>query len=156
MEKSEAARRYWIEPAKLSHVGELARSLRPGDRREIEIAGLAPRHAIRSCIRQSTFARTAFIDGQIAGMIGLAGVLLSDVGEPWMLTTPVVERLPTFFLREARKGVQDMLALKPKLEGYVDADYEAACDFLTALDFRLDDPIPYRGARMRRFHMERA
>lgn len=156
MRQSDAATRYRVVPATMAHCYALARNLRDGDRKEIAVCGLEPRRAIRGCYRQSIFARTAFIDGEIAAMMGMAGVLLSDVGEPWLLTTPAIERLPTFFLREARKGVQEMLAIKPKLEGYVDASYEGACDFLTALDFRLSAPFAHRNGRLRRFSTERA
>jgi hypothetical protein len=149
--------RYELRPAEISDVHVLARTLRDGDRLEMTSLGLSPVMALRRAFRGAIIRRTAIIDGEIAAMWGMEGAMLGPVGYPWMLTAPPVERVPIAFLREARKGVCEMLRLKNRLEGHVAADYTCACRFLEVVGFRLGEPEPKgpHGIKFRSFVMER-
>lgn len=83
--------------------------------------------------------------------------MLSDVGYPWLLTTPVIEKLPVSFIKEGRKQAMEMLHKRRRLEGHVAADYRQACRFLEALGFTLGEPEEFGPlkAKFRKFTMER-
>ena len=87
--------------------------------------------------------------------------MLSDEASPWLMTTPIFERMfhesPRTVLREGRKQVSDMLAAKRYLSNHVDASYLGACRLLDALGFRIEPPAPYgpNGAMFCRFWMTR-
>ena len=149
--------RYYLRPAQISDVYNLARTLRDGDRLEVASAGLTPAATLRTAFRHAIIRRTAIVDGEIAAMWGMGGEMLGEVGYPWMLTAPPVERVPIGFLKEARKGVADMLRMRNRLEGTVAAQYTCACRFLEALGFVLGEPKPIgpRGGLFRTFTMER-
>lgn len=139
------------------HLRLLADGLRAGDREEIAAQRMGPYRVLRRTFRDSLWSRTAFVDGEIAAMFGLGGLVLSDLGLPWLLTTPAVERIPVTFVKRARDAVQDMLNMKPRLENHVLASYTGACRLLEVLGFLLDEPHPYGpdGVMFRRFHLER-
>ncbi len=143
--------------ATIADVYALALNLRAGDRAEIQVMGRDPRRALRFAYRVSLMPpRVATVDGQVAAMWGLGGDLISDVGEPWLLTGHAADRVPFAFVRIAKAELAAMLAVKPRLENYVAADYAKAVRLLEGLGFHLDAPAPIgpRGALFRRFWIE--
>ena len=130
--------------------------MREADAREGQLIGFKPQWLLRSAFRGSIYARTAFIGSEIAAMWGLRAAILSETGQPWLVTAPVIETLPVSFIREAKREVAALLALKPRLEDYVIADYRGAVRLLEVLGFELDEPVPYgrKGAMFRRFSIE--
>lgn len=143
----------FIRPAEIADVYALAKVLRVSDRQEILSLGITAEHALRASFRNAIIRNTAFVDGRIAAMWGLGGTMLSDIGYPWMLTAPIIETIPVSFVKEARKGIVEMLSIKSRLQGFVDADYPRACRFLERLGFELAPPAPYgpNGASFRMF-----
>lgn len=138
-------------PAEVGHIYRLADTLRPGDRREVLALCSNVRRAIRDVFRGSFYRRTALVDGEVAAVWGMGGPLLSDTAQVWMLTTPAVERVPVSYAKLARRGVLEMLAIKPRLEGLVAVDYPEAVGFLRLIGFTIHDPQP-RGLRGELFH----
>jgi len=147
--------RIQIMPATGEHALILADNLREGDRREIEICGLTPKRAIWRSLRNSLYADAVFLDGELALIFGLCGSFISNVGQPWMLTTPVVAKRPITFVKVGRQQVQKMLEWRSELVGYVDATYHEACGYLITCGFKLDDPEPFgiNNAPFRRYHI---
>lgn len=152
-----AASRLQIIPAEISHVYALAATLRREDASEIDATGFGCRDGLRAIYRGALLRRTAMVDGEVAAMFGLTGDALSDSGEPWLLTSAAIERVPCAFLREARREVASMLRIKPVLHNYVMASYTRACRFVLLLGFTLGEPepmgpksIPFRKFEMRR------
>jgi hypothetical protein len=147
---------YSIVPATITHVHQLSRVMREADKREGELIGFTPRWLLRAAFRESLYARTALIGTDIAGMWGLKAPILSDTGQPWLVTASIIETRRFAFIREAKREVAAMLAIKPRLEDYVIADYQGAVRLLEVLGFRLDTPEPYgrRGVLFRRFRIE--
>jgi hypothetical protein len=132
--------------------------MRAGDRAEAAALGRDPRQALRLSFRASlTPPRVAEIDGEPAAMWGLGGMILSDVGAPWLVTTALVERVPVAFVKIARAELALMLALKPRLENVVMAKYTGACRLLEVLGFRLGPAEAVGRARtlFRAFTLER-
>jgi hypothetical protein len=130
--------------------------MRAGDAKECEDAGIHPRKAVWRSFRHSLMCQTAFLDGDLAAIFGMGGSYFSKVGEPWMFTTPVVERDPVSFLILGKQWVDEMLAITPRLENFVSADYPKACRFLQAIGFHLGEPEPFglHGKPFRKFWME--
>ena len=146
-----------VRPAIITDVYALAATLRDGDRAEIQAMGRDPRRALRFAYRASLMPpRVATVDGQVAAMWGLGGDLISDVGEPWLLTGHAADRVPFAFVRIAKAELAAMLAVKPRLDNYVAADYAKAVRLLEGLGFRIDPPAPIgpKGALFRRFWIE--
>lgn len=149
--------RVHIVPSQVDHVYALVANLRDADRLEMTGLDLDPRAVIRTSYRNGIMRRTAFVDGKIAAMWGLGGVMLSDEGSPWLMTTPMVERVPVSFLRVARAQVAEMLSRRQRLSNVVQASYTGACRLLEHLGFTLSDPEPLgpHAVPFRRFTMTR-
>lgn len=150
--------RYEIIESEPKHVRLLAEKLRDDDRREIDCAGLPVMKAIWRSYRHGIIRRTAFVDNEIAAMFGLSStVLLGNSGNPWLLTTAQVEKVPVSFVKEGRKCVQEMLDVYPVLFSYVDAKYARAIKFLKLLGFTVGRPEPFgvNGAPFCRFETRR-
>jgi hypothetical protein len=146
-----------VRRATITDVYALAATLRDGDRAEILAMGRDPRRALRFAYRVSLLPpRVATVDGAIAAMWGLGGDLISDVGEPWLLTGHAAGRVPFAFVRIAKAELDAMLAVKPRLENYVAADYPKAVRLVEGLGFQLDAPAPIgpKSALFRRFWIE--
>jgi hypothetical protein len=146
-----------IVPAKIEDVYRIAGNLRSEDAAEITGFGLDARTALRTSFRHAILRKTAFVDGEIAAMWGLGGAMLSDSGTPWLMTTPVVERVPVTFLKVGRAELGEMLWHRAFLSNYVMATYQRACRFLEVLGFVLDPAAPMgpNGLPFRRFWIER-
>lgn len=147
-----------VRDSVVTDIYALASRLRTED--ESEITGLlakSPRVALRASYRHAILRRTALIDGEIAAMWGLGGAMLSDIGTPWLMTTPLVERVPVTFLKVGRAQLAEMLMHRRFLSNYVLATYRGAVRFLEVLGFVLDPATPMgpQGLPFRRFWMER-
>jgi hypothetical protein len=146
-----------IVPSKIEDVYRVAANLRSEDLAEITGFGLDPKAALRTSYRHAILRKTAFVDGEIAAMWGLGGAMLSDAGTPWLMTTPVVERVPVTFLKVGKEQLGEMLQQRPFLFNFVQASYFRACRFLEVLGFILDpaQPMGPNGVPFRRFWIER-
>jgi len=131
-----------VRHSEVADVYRLAAHLREGDAAEVEALGITPAMAIRQSYRDAILRRSYFVDGDLAAMSGLCGSLLSDIGEPYLLTTPVAERAKVSFVRHARAAVSEMLCQRLRLEGKVAASYTRAIRLLEALGFSLSEPHP--------------
>lgn len=152
-----ADKRCRIVPSNIGDVYALAANLRDADAEEVTCLGIEVRHALRMNYRDAILRRTAFVDGRIAAMWGVCGDMLGDIGSPYLMTTPLVEKVPVTMLKEARKGIAEMLVIKKLLTGHVAASYVRACRFLEILGFTLFDPEPLgpKQALFRKFEMRR-
>lgn len=151
------ANRVDVRPSEIGDVYRLADRLRVGDAAEVAALGLDPRAALRTAFRDAILRRSYFVDGELAAMSGLCGALLADIGEPYLLTTAVAERVPLAFVRCARAAVAEMLVYRRRLEGRVDASYGRAVRLLEVLGFTLSEPRPFgpNGAPFRLYSIVR-
>lgn len=148
---------YSIRPTIYADLLELAPLLRVGDRCEVIAAGLTPHKALWRAWRDSTISNVAFVDGDIAAIWGMAGCPLGNIGRPWLLTSPAIERIPRTFMEISRLEVARMLSMCPVLIGIVDASYWKAVRFLSFLGYSFGEPVPYgpRGVPFLPYRMER-
>lgn len=147
-----------ILSAEPAHILALAALMRAADVAELEAAGLTAQRGAWRSYRRSMITRVALVDGEVAAAWGLGGAPLGTVGEPWLLTTPAVERAPVTFVREARCEVAAMLEMFPELRGRVDARYHRAIRLLELLGFAVGQARPFgaKGAMFREYRMARA
>jgi hypothetical protein len=131
-----------IVPAEQSHCALLAANLRQDDADEVRAFGESRIRAVNRAFRNGLMCRTAFVDGEMAAMWGIGGNVLSNVGHPWLLTTPVCEHVRVTFVKVGKAQLADMLALRPVLYDYVAARYTRAIGFLKLLGFTVGDPAP--------------
>lgn len=145
-----------VVPATLAHMGELQTGLREADKLEVIGMGSTVEESFRLTWRRSLLTQTVLVGDRVAAVGGVGGSPLGGIGQPWMLTTPLFERIPVFMVKEGRRQVGNWLAIFSRLESLVDARYGRACGFLEALGFRLDEPVMIpAGIAVRRFWMER-
>ncbi len=100
-----------VRKAELRDVYTLARGLRESDRAEQIALGKDPKRILRFSFRHSLSApEVCVIDGEVAAMWGLGGDILSDEGQPWLMTGPAVERIPVSFVKIAQDWIEQALA----------------------------------------------
>lgn len=122
------------------HALELSKTLREKDKREVLGLGVTPRKALFYSYRHAILRRTALIDDEVAAMWGVAGTPLGMTGTPYLLTSPLVERItPREFVRIYREQLKDMKNLFPILENYVDASYTEAVRLLLLSGFEIKE-----------------
>jgi hypothetical protein len=144
-------------PSVVADIYALAANLRASDRAEVESLGIDVRVGIRNSYRNAILRKTYLVDGEVAAMSGLCGSMLGDIGEPYLMTAPPVERVPLAFFKQAKIAVAEMLTLKLRLEGHVAANYTRACRLLERLGFALGEPLPYgpQAALFRQYSLTR-
>ncbi len=129
-----------IVPATAEHIRLAARNLRPMDRAEIEGRGYCVRHLMNQLYRQSLMKRAALLDDRVAAVWGLYGAMIADEGQPWLFTTPEVERRKMDFFRETRRQIEEMMMSKRRLSTCVLASYTQSTRFFSKLGFQIGEP----------------
>lgn len=126
-----------VVPCKLAHLRELANNMRPGDAEEAAVTGRPCRHLLVFLWKSSVYSRAALVDGQVAAAWGCTAPLLVSEGEPWLFTTPVVEKAPIACVKVGRREVARMLRDHRSLVSSVASDYTKAVNFLRRLGFSI-------------------
>lgn len=133
-----------IIPSVVDHVRELAVDMRALDILESERMGLDAGKALFYSYRNSTYRRTALIDGKVAAMWGLYGTLFGNYGVPYLLTGNLVDQIsPIKFAKIYKRETDIMKTMFPKLENHVDASYEGAVRMLKLAGYELTGPFPW-------------
>lgn len=149
---------YRITRATEQHVDAMAPNVRQADINELAAAsGNAPREALMQGLNASGgYAWAGLADDEVVCIFGVAPLnLLSDVGIPWMLGTPLIEKHSRVFLRRSKKYVEAMRERYGRLYNFVDDRNDAAKQWLAWLGFTLHEPEPYgvSGLPFRKFEM---
>lgn len=148
---------YEIRPATVRDALRLARVLRDEDRQEIVGHGREPRELLRWLCQDSVYARSGFVDGQIAAMWGMQGTMIGSIGVPWLFTSPAVENVPLAFYRESRREIGEMMTTRTRLETTVLSGYTRSIRLFTLLGFHVGEreTVGLGGSRYRAMTMER-
>lgn len=130
-----------ILPTTAAHIRELQRTIREADRKEIENYGFSCAKGLWMSFKRGLGNNTALVDGRVAAIWGCAGCYLGSTGQPWLLTSPEVEKVsPLYFARLYQREIYKMLNLFPTLTNYVAADYEKAIRLLQIIGFEIGEP----------------
>ena len=147
---------YLITKALPEHVDELVQNMRAEDRAEVEATGDDPKSALLHSIERSTEAWTAFADGRVICMFGIAPpTILSDMAVPWLLTAEEMPKHKRIFLSRSRQVVEDWRQQYTLMVNYVDARYAKALRWLEWLGFSMgpDEILGPTGTPFRRVEM---
>lgn len=146
-----------VRPSVVSDIYALAANLRADDALEVTCLDLDPKAAIRHSYRNAVLRRTLVVNGMVAAMWGVCGDMVSDIGEPWLMTGPAVETVKLSFVKQAHRELADMLALRDTLIGHVAARYARAVRLLEWFGFTVGYPFPFgqNEAPFRRFEIAR-
>lgn len=146
-----------IVDATPAHIPLLVAGLRERDRKEVEALGMDPYTAVESSLERSVEAYSAFVEGSLICMFGLAPpTVLSEMAVPWLLSTTEVPDHRREFARRSKEVVQSWSKEYPLLMTYVDERYELAVRWLTWLGFREgerihvgENQVPFRRVELR-------
>ncbi len=143
-----------IVPAQVDDATPLAQNLRESDLQEMRAYGhgLEPEEALRRCVRSSVMAWSSYIDGELACIMGVAPLsIVSGIGSPWMMGTPVLDAHSRILVRETPEYIAKMLTAFPHLVNFVHTKNRTSVRWLRRLGFTLHAAAPY-GALGEPFH----
>lgn len=119
----------------------VANNLRPEDRDEMEGIGytvLSLPLGVATCEHSTYFFSK---EGKPAGLAGIAR-LDNNVGQIWMLCTPVIHDAPITFVREARKWLENIQGEYKLLWNVADARNQVHHKLLKHLGFKALRTVP--------------
>ena len=137
----------------MAHAFSIASRMRAEDAAEgLATYNLDPYDVMVQNLKSSDRAWTWMVDGVPACMFGYTSPSnISNVIYPWLMTTDLVEKHRTMFLRYSRPMLEVMLSQSGKLENFVDARYKSCIRWLKWCGFTLHAPQPF-GAHGLPFH----
>jgi hypothetical protein len=132
-----------IVPATREHAINLAPRMRQEDIAEVWVGShQEPLEHLTDSIERSVIARSALVGDQVACIWGVVAIsLLTGTGQPWLLTSDLVERHPRHFMREVRRQLPEMLRMFPTLLNVTDARYTRAIRWLDRIGFQVSPPF---------------
>ena len=142
-----------IRPTEPGDAAELFANLRPSDLAECQAYGRGDIAAgIASSVNRSMLCWTGLVDGELAAIIGVAPInMLTGIGSPWMLGTPVLDTHSRVLVRRTPEYIAKMLNAFPHLVNFVHANNTTSVRWLRRLGFTLHAAQPY-GALGEPFH----
>lgn len=134
-----------IRPTEPGDAARLFAHLRASDLAECQAYGREDIAAgIEASVRRSILCWTGLVDGELAAIIGVAPVdMLSGIGSPWMLGTPVLDRHSRILVRRTPEYISRMLKAFPHLVNFVHAKNTTSVRWLRRLGFTLHEAVPY-------------
>lgn len=133
-----------IERTTPDHVIAIRDNLREADAAEPLCYGISVRKALWRSYKSSVWSRTGLVDGLIGAIWGVCGTAIGQTGTPWLMTSKVVDIVPTrIFLGVCAGQLKEMLQHYPHLENYVDNRYTKAKRLLDIMGFTLHAPAPW-------------
>ena len=118
-------------------VRELATKMRPMDQLEVKLSsGLTPEGALLSSIMSSDYYAAVLEGDSVIAICGCSQHPQEpNLGIPWFLGSPRVDKLPVTLVKMSREWVMDMNVLYPTLANAVYEHHHRSRTFLRALGF---------------------
>jgi hypothetical protein len=134
-----------IRPTQPGDAAQLFAHLRASDLAECQAYGQPDIAAgIEASVRRSMLCWTGLADGELAAIIGVAPVnVLTGMGSPWMLGTPLLDRHQRVLVRRTPEYIARMLQAFPHLVNFVHARNTTSVRWLRRLGFTLHEAVPY-------------
>lgn len=127
-----------VVEAERGHVGVVFSRLRRGHRDCLLGVGLDQRRAFREFRKvfdDSAFRRSWIHHGEVVGIGGVTGSLLSPHGFVWLALTEDVIRFPREIIRESRRQLGEIMKTKTELATTILASDDVALRFCAFLGF---------------------
>lgn len=131
-----------IIPTTVEHIRMLAATLREDDRRECERLGVTPFKGIWRSYRNAQVCKSGFIGDRIVAIWGISGGFLCFTGNPWVMTSTVVDEYPFVFAMIYRRETREMLKKYRILESWVDAGYAKSLEMMRIIGFKEKERQP--------------
>lgn len=143
-----------VLPTKPGDAEILAARMRAPDLAEIHAAsGQPPLKVIQAAIAATDQPMTAFFDGELACIFGVAPLnFLAGQGAPWMLGSNQIDRHPGVFIKRCGDYIAEMASSYQHLLNYVDARNTRSIRWLKRMGFNFHDAVPYGVAQLP-FHL---
>lgn len=142
-----------ILPTTVEHIRMLVADLRDDDLREIDKWGVTPFKGIWRAYRNSKECNSCFIGNRIMAIGGLNGSVLGFVGNPWLMTSTLVDEYPLVFASLYRKELKKMLNQYHVLETFVDSCYAKSIKLMTIIGFKKREFVPTKNGILLRMEM---
>lgn len=140
-----------IEKTTAHHIGEMAKVMQNQTADIARKMGCDPKRLLWQSYRRSFMCKTVFINGKIAAIFGISGVLYGEVGQPWLIMSDDVNAYPFKVAFIYRRELEKFQSMFPVLEDYVDETNEKAIRMLELMKFNVSkNIIAFGGANLRR------
>jgi hypothetical protein len=131
-----------IVEAKVQHCGQMTRLLRGAHREAVATTGVNMHRELRDRFEESTFRRAWLANGVLIGLGGVTGPVIAQDGIVWLALTEQAVRYPVAMLREARRQIEEIMALKWSLMAVILPDDAASFRFARRLGFAVRPDVP--------------
>ncbi len=136
-----------ITEARPDHIHQIGYLLNDEDRAEAQAMGYEPHKLLWKSYKGSLIRHTIFVNGEIAAIFGVNGIMMGLIGMPWLVTTAAARTVsPLIFSRIYRQYVKKMLTLFPVLEIWTDSRYIGAKRMLQLSGFKKDGGLGFYAA----------
>ena len=126
--------------------------MRECDAAEVRACGHDPLEAARRSVAQSLLCWSAFEGDKLICILGCAPIsLVSGIGSPWMLGTPLLDKHSRILVRVTPRYIGTMLKAFPHLVNYVHTHNHTSKRWLRRIGFTLEEAAPF-GALGEAFH----
>ena len=140
---------FQIIEAKRRHCGEMARRLRTEQAEATARLGVHTHRRLVEVFEQSSFCRAWLADGQLCGLGGVEGPILSTSGVVWLAFTEEACRYPVAMVKEARSQLHEIMAVKRQIVTTIFENDFASMRFALCLGFEVcGDTIERNGQRL--------
>lgn len=136
-----------IVEASLAHMRAVAGRLRVEERLETVAAREVPRHLMLRLWGDATYRRAGLVEGEVAAVWGCGGTLGSSAADVWLFTTPVIDKIPLRFVREARGQIAEMLKTRHTIYSACLETCERSLRLWQMLGFEAQDAVDVGGGQ---------
>lgn len=119
------------------HLRIMATTMQPESAYIAERAGINPLKALWYNYRNSIICKSVFLNGNLCAIFGISGVMLSEIGRPWICMTPETQKHPFRVAFRFRQELKKMLNIFPILEDYIEETNENGIRFLELMNFHV-------------------
>jgi len=140
-----------IEKTTARHIGEMAEVMQEQTAEIARKMGCDPRRLLWQSYRRSLMCKSVFINGKIAAIFGISGVLYGEVGQPWLIMSDEVSDYPFKVAFIYRRELENFQSMFPVLEDYVEEGNKKAIRMLELMKFNVSkNTIAFGDANLRR------
>lgn len=133
------------------HIRDMAEVMQAQSAEVARKMGSEPRKLLWQSYKRSFMCKSIFINGEIAAIFGISGVLFGEVGQPWLILSDEVNDYPFKVAFVYKKELEKFQHMFPVLEDYVDASNGKAIRMLELMKFDVSkNTIAFGDATLRR------
>lgn len=134
-----------------AHLQQLFDNMQPELGETMYVSGVSSKKALWSAYRQSFICKSVFINGEIAAIFGISGVMFGQTARPWIAMASEADDYPMRVAFAYRRELKAMSGMFPILEDFVEENNEKAIRMLQLMGFQVENNVLMHGdVRMRR------